>query len=114
MDGIEAILGELVEMAQATAPALWAIAQRQVLAQRVGFAVWGALFFLASVLLVIAARYCKRRAGDYDLWVAGTVYSSIFACFALVGALAYLNQVIVYSINPDYYAIKVLIGLVQR
>ena len=122
--GIEAILGELIEAVQAVAPALWATAQRQVLANTVGNAVWGAVFFLAAVVLgLVAYRNAKQwakesvrsrhtRRDDFTpenaMWVA-----SVFATILFIISIVYLNVVLAYTINPDYYAIKVLLGLVR-
>lgn len=103
--GIEVILGELIEMVQATAPMLWAIAQRQVLANTVVNAVWGALLF-------VIAAYCANRARrdpDEDT----VTFCAFMAVLALLVALICITTVIMYAVSPDYYAIKVLLELVR-
>jgi len=42
------------------------------------------------------------------MWFVGCV-----AVMALIATYVFLHEIIIYSINPDYYAIKVLLGLVQ-
>lgn len=114
--GIEVILGELIEMVQATAPMLWAIARRQVLANTVGNAVWAGLCILATIVLGLIARHCVRQekaSRGHSDWDAGVIFAGFFACVAFLVALACVSTVIMYSINPDYYAIKVLLGLVR-
>ena len=114
--GIEAILGELIEMVQATAPAQWAMAQRQVLANTVGNAVWGGLCLLATIALGLVGRYCVQQYqenGYSSGWDLGAISAFSGACVLLIVVLINLNNVIVYYINPDYYAIKVLLGLVR-
>ena len=114
--GIEAVLGELVEMVQAAAPALWAIARRQVLANTIGNAVWAGLWTLATIALGLTARYCARQyqeCGPHSMWDAGAIITGFVACVTLVIALGCLNSVIMYGVSPDYYAIKALLQLVQ-
>lgn len=121
--GIEVILGELIELVQATAPALWAMARRQVMAYHVSNTLWGAFFFLVAIALGLVARYSKRlwakeevrSAYDYNDWTPENTEAA--ACVGIVGALVVgilcFHKVVMYSINPDYYAIKVLLELVR-
>ena len=117
MDGIEVILGELIEIVRATAPALWAIAQRQVLANTVGNAIWAGLSILFALALVLAVRHCMRKEQADDrgdsFWYMGTFFGGLFVCVALLVALSCITNAVMYSINPSYYAIKVLLGLVR-
>jgi len=115
--GIEAILGELIEIVQATTPALWAIAQRQVLANTIGNAVWAGLCILIALVLVLATHRCMRKEqadyNVYSLWYMGTFFGVLLACVALLAALSCITNAVMYSLNADYYAIKVLLQLVR-
>jgi len=124
--GIEVILGELIEMVQATAPMLWAIAQRQVVAQRVSYVMWAVMFFLVAVALGILAchsariwardkRTGKSRRYDRDDWTPQNTawFTGAVAVIISIAALFLLHAIVMYTISPDYYAIKVLLGLVR-
>lgn len=113
---MDVILGELIEMVQATAPMLWAIARRQVLANTIGYAMWTGLCIVAATVLGLVTRYCVQRYqgnGPHSMWDAGAAFAGFAACVALLVALSCTTNVIMYSISPDYYAIKVLLGLVR-
>jgi len=117
MDGIEVILGELIDMVQATAPMLWAIAQRQVLVNTVGSAVWAGLCILVTIVSGLAACHCVqqyREKGFSSSWDMAAILTGAVACTALIVALCCLNSVVIYIANPGYYAIKVLLELVQQ
>ena len=124
--GIEVILGELIEMVQATAPTLWAIARRQVLTYRVSFTLWATVFFLIAATLGLVARHSARlwqskkkkgehRAYNCDDWTPQNTmwFAGCIAVITLIASYIFLHSLIMYSINPDYYAIKVLLELVR-
>ena len=113
------LFNELVELVKTAAPALWAIARRQVYAEAVG-EIFAALAFGAITYVCLCMfRWFKSKAVDpkkdcYDRdgWWVGTVCSAIAAGGFFFGVLIPLCNAIKYLINVDYYAIQILIGLV--
>ena len=108
-------LGELVEFVKGLSPALWEIALRQVQSIMAARLFW----LVICVGLVFACQYwykwlVKRKptdrsdAEEYEIlmFIAG----AIGAIAALV-SLILMGSIIRLVINPDFYAIKVLRGM---
>lgn len=112
---MEELLDRLIGIVQETAPYVWAIARRQVVSKIVASAIWAtALLFTALLLAHLAKRCNKKRAkdtyGDWGMWMA---YSIVGVVLAMIAALGLTTDIVKWLINPDYYAIKLLLGFIK-
>lgn len=110
----ENLLGELVQFVSSAAPELWTIALKQVTVEAVQYALFSIVLFAASVAMVIAARRLEKRAKE-DRWSdadMGAVFLHILAPLVFIGAVGLLSSFIWRVINPEYYAIKLLVGYI--
>ena len=106
------LLGELVALVQQTAPELWRIARRQVLANIVSLAMWGLFTLCGTVGAGLLTRYGFRKVDTYDrdeVLVPSIASGVLF----LVLTVAIVVGIVSRLINPDYYAIAVLMNLVK-
>jgi len=112
---MDRVLIELVEFVKNAAPAVWAIAVRQVYVRA-----WMnlAVSIVALVLFIVSSVYTKK------LWLEtkDLYYSEKEPLLAITVSLAIVTFLIFifcglasipYFINPQYYAIQVLLELVQ-
>lgn len=113
-------LYELVEMVKNTAPALWQIAYRQVMIEAFQMGVWS--FFVLTVSIGLncgrTALWAKAKSGDLDRYDReshmGAGWAAAFmSAFFLVLFTGLLVGIVSRLINPDYYAIAILIGMVK-
>ena len=110
------LIGQLIEMVESTAPALWKIAQQQVMADMAGRVFW--MLFL-SVLAVVCYRLLRRwwvaiekcSKSEEDFYGAGIVATSLISLVCAIIVPLIVSGVIKRLINPDYYALKLLIGM---
>ena len=112
----ESVLLELMDLVKNTAPALWEVALRQVGADAMElFIIFAALVGLAFASWRVN-RWCSKKLDDkgYDFDLAtGRGISLISMCFIAFVSLMPLTKAIKYLINPDYYAIKILLELLK-
>ena len=115
MDWID-LIGQLIEMVESAAPALWEIAQRQVMADTVEGAFW--MLFL-SILAVVCYRLAQRWLvsmedcphSDEGFYEAGIVAGSLISLMCSIIVPLIVSGVIKRLVNPDYYALKLLITM---
>ena len=112
---MEEILSQLISIVQDTAPALWAIARRQVVADLVTMVIWLVICLVATIVLVKVAKYGmvqyqKDRYSAWDMVAAFSVIGAITTAVATVGVTCSIAQ---YLVNPNYYTIKVLMDLIR-
>ena len=106
------LLGELVALVQATAPELWRIARTQVLANIVSLTAWGLFTLCGTVGAGLLTRYGFRKENQYDR-AEVLVPSIAFGVVFLSITVALVAGIVSRLINPDYYAIAVLMNLVK-
>ncbi len=133
---MEQIISRLIDLVQQTAPQLWQIARQQVHAQlimsRITIGI-GVLLIMGIVVtnMLVFRTYRKHNTPREDKYSDGRTYFSrdhywdeegkpylvgfsILICvipFAI--CLANLNNTIMYTLSPDYYAIQVLLQLAK-
>lgn len=107
-EGILNILQQLVDFVKTASPELWRISMQQVRADVVGNWVlvggFGVLFILLGFLTV--ARM------DEDEIASGSAGFGAVLC--LVVLVLVLVRNIKMNINPEYYAIQILIGMIPK
>ena len=113
----EELLRKLIEIVTNTAPELWRIANKQVVSNLIELTMWCLVTLggtIASIKGSIWAFRKHRESNSYAdmhditgvLLVASAIGCGI-TFFALVGAIAKT------AVNPEYYAIQVLMNLVK-
>ena len=110
----ERLITELVEFVQAASPIVWAAARRQVAVWQVQNIVWAVALWIALFVCVYVKSYAnagsKRCGGDWDALAVVCVFLGVLF---LLGLVAVANEIIGATMNPNYYALEALMGLVQ-
>lgn len=119
---MDKLLTELINMVKNAAPALWAIARRQVLVESIEWAIGFVFFVGLCVLLLIWWKHINawKRSEDFGGYSDDAEYDTqkwiiiaMSVLMACINVLVILPEVYGRLINPDYYAIYVLIRLVK-
>ena len=127
---MEQALLELIELAKTAAPELWGIAMRQVYA-RIGVMVFFTV--LAIVLAIVGAsfvskvyfqykekteQYVKQEKeklkyvlSDEDKYENELFVTSSIFVMCVIAVITLVSIIILNLINPQFYAIKILMGL---
>ena len=123
---MEDLINKLILLVQQTAPYLWEIARRQVLAVNIQ----DGIFLVISIVgIVFFLKVLPKIKDDDDCYekdkIDGFIYWSNegyclaqfggWASFGLFVIIATCNitSIVMRIVNPDYYALKVLLGLIQ-
>ena len=109
------ILTELVQFVEQAAPMVWAIARRQVLVRAIQDVLWmigsGALTIrLLNLGRSSWRKYKEDERSSYDM-AAIAAYVGVVTCGFF--GLYFLCTVIGQFVNPDYYAIKLLLQFAE-
>lgn len=119
---IDNLIQQLIDLVKQTAPALWAIARRQVLVESIEWAIGFVFFIGLCVLLLIWWEHINvwKRSEDFGGYSDEESFSTqkwiiiaMSVMLTFVNVLVILPEVYGRLINPDYYAIHVLINLVK-
>ena len=114
-DEMSKLIQQLVELVKQTAPELWRIAVLQVKANGVTMGIWSLISLGIGIpCLFVAIKEFKRPLENHidDHMKAWLLL--IFAGIMPIGiGLGLLTSVTQMMINPEYYAIQVLIQLVK-
>jgi len=115
---MEELIVRLIDLVENTAPELWRIGLRQVLAVSIQSAI-GIVFsvIIAYVCIRIAIWGKKNMPDDYaedEMWqVFAMVFGLVVGVVAIVIAITTMINLISYVINPEYYAIQYLLNLAR-
>ncbi len=109
------LLTELISLIKGTAPELWRIAQQQVTVTIYQNVTWIGFFIVAIIVLTFVFMYARQRAKEdtFSDWDVALILAPIFIVFSIAAVLIFANDLIGYAMNPEYYAIKVLLRLVR-
>ncbi len=106
------LLGELVQFVQEAAPAAWEAVRRQAIVTGVQYASVGFIFLILSGLSGIASWKDYKKFGRWDSEKPMGVWLFLSIIGAAIAAILFIVSIGRF-INPDYYAIKLLIGYIQ-
>lgn len=119
---METLLQKLIDLVQQTAPELWRIALRQITVQQyqnlIGFILL-LVFIVCAVLMAVKLHKWRKiktdKSGRADTSVEdlGMTFISIAVLLALISEFYSLMYYIGTLINPEYYAIQVLLQMVK-
>ena len=102
------LIAQLIELVRDSAPVLWQIAQRQVLADVVvSTTTLVFLLVLIAVSIIVAKKY-------YEDVTDTSAIAATVAIIASVSVPIVASRIMLRLISPDYYAIKVLMDLVKQ
>jgi hypothetical protein len=122
------LIQRLIDLVEKTAPALWEIARRQVINTNVrDFIVAVILLIITTILFNFLKKlrdedkytWDERKENSQFIYVDNINFSLLkifgyMATFAMSAiAISNILLVIMRYLNPDYYAIQVLLGLIQ-
>ena len=112
----EELVVRLVEFVESASPVVWAAARQQVsvMAFRNLFVV--VVFLVIVVGSVFVVRWAKHKIpkacrADEDFYWAALCFAALLGCVLLVISVFLLGDAISYLMNPDYYAIEILLEL---
>jgi len=122
------VLIKLVEFVETASPVIWEAAQRQVYANIVVGAMWAVVMIVSVVGLVWAsvkayrkireiAAYNKEHGDHYnspnaDPYEAAMIIGTITAIVLAVLMVVNITAIAKMAINPTYYAIQNIMGMV--
>ena len=108
---MDELLSELIAFVKQASPALWQIAQQQVRVEAIQGTIGFALLLAATALCAWVCVVFYRGNDDSDL--AAMVLGAVIGIIALVWSMLVLVDTIGRWLNPDFYAIQILVGLVK-
>ena len=118
---IVGIVERIAELLTPGAQRAWEIAVRQVSAQAIAYLAWAIVGIVGTVIAVVwAVRVYRKMMAEtnerYDSMGRELAMTGlgILAIVALIIAGTNLNNAILYLVNPEYQAIRILLGLVGR
>ena len=112
----EELVVRLVEFVESASPVVWAAARQQVMV-RLFQNILGLLFFSSLIvgcvfLLRLSRRKLREAAYEDEVpWVIAIAVSVI--CPVFFGTIAFFcaHDIVGFLLNPDYYAIEILLEL---
>lgn len=111
---LQDVLTQLVLFVEEAAPAVWAIAMKQVMVRTIKRIVWTILSAIAVPFLWKLAKHQRELHDDeFDLYDAGYVLSLIAMAVCIILGIANGLAIIGYLLNPEYYAIELLLQYAQ-
>lgn len=118
---MDALLQQLIDLVKQTAPQLWAIALKQVYANVARDVILAAVLVVVAYLCYVSVKRAASLETDEEsiFWsdsdFCGFVITigSIAFLVCCVVIVANLVSVVQSLVNPEYYAIQILMGLVK-
>lgn len=110
----EKILRMLVEFVETASPIVWKMAKKQVEVCVVQLGFWMCFSIMGSIALIKLAQWCDKRAkfasySDAHIGMALAIAGVIICAFT---AIVIASNLIGLLLNPEYYAVRVLMRLV--
>jgi len=112
-------LDRLTKLVQTTAPELWRIARTQVYAEVAARGVGVLVAAAISIILFYFANYLRKQSKDAhpidrEGYEAGRWILTVIGIVAGLSAMMLVSDIAKMLINPDYYAIQIIIDLVVK
>jgi len=105
----ESVLGELVAFIKNVAPDVWAIYMKQVVLNGIAYLAGGIALLVGTIWAFVAAR--KAKLEYEDDFLSGMIM--LLSCMILFCAGACLFAALNHLVNPEYFIIRSLLGIVQ-
>ena len=110
------LLGQLVEFVQEVAPMVWRIAMKQVMVEAVQWGMAAVFSLMVVAVLVLVARYFYKKCNEdnEDIEdIENVLFPSALAVILFAFSLFFVAEVAGRLINPEFYAIQLLLGFAQ-
>jgi hypothetical protein len=106
------LLQDLIQLVESAAPHLWRIAVKQAYVEAMQFGIAAlAMFGIGCTLLFIAKKW--RENDPFDDGDPNFVFPFVTSIFFFGLSLPFFGSAIGRLINPEYYAIELLINYVK-
>lgn len=103
------LLQQLIDFLKSSSPFIWSLLIKQVYVNAISNILWGIGLGVISFFLVKLGIYGKKKAEEDSLWETGTIFAFIGSSIAGFLAFYLLTESIMYFINPQYYAITLIV-----
>jgi hypothetical protein len=113
---LEALGAKLTDAAAQGFKYLYPLAVRQQIITGATYAIVGVILLAATVGFVILAKYCARRRkeeGWASCWEFGVGFAATCAVVAVITGICFLCSAVPCLLNPEWYAIQEVIGLLK-
>ena len=107
------LLGQLVEFVQEVAPMVWRIAMKQVMVEAVQWGMAAVFSLMVVAVLVLVARYFYKKCNEDNEDIENVLFPSALAVILFAFSLFFVAEVVGRLINPEFYAIQLLLGFAQ-
>ena len=106
------LLQQLIDFLKSASPIVWSTFVRQVYTYAGADFIWVIGLSIASIFLVKLGKYGKKISDDesYSGWEIGYIFSFIGSAIAGGVAFGLLISGIMGLINPQYYAIQLILS----
>ena len=102
----EQVLSKLIEFVEMASPQVWAMAQKQVLVMAIQDILWGVVLAIVITFMVKIARDIGEEDDERGI---STLFAAVFALISFMVC----NHTIALVVNPQYYAVKMMLDLVK-
>ena len=113
---MEELINELIALVKNTAPELWRIAKRQVTYQVAISAIWFVISLVITVggfRLVAKGNKALEEDSYTDDHILPYTIAGVLFTIAIIAFPISMDMLLSRLINPEYYAIQVLMDLVK-
>ena len=113
---IDTVLQKLVEFVETASPFLWETLYRQVYVQVFQNLFWALILLVLTFASYKLYQYCKVKKeedGEYSSWEIGIFFGVTVAVIFPILSLVCFSEVVVRLMNPNYYAIQLILGSVK-
>ena len=112
---MEEALLQLIAWVREASPEVWGYALKQVRVTVALDFIWSAICAVVAVGLGLLTAYGKRAADDdsFSPWEIIMVFSGIGVLAAGIISLVLLSDGVALVLNPEWYAIKLLLGTIK-
>ena len=109
------LLTELIDFVKTASPLLWETLIRQVYVQAIATIAWSIGCIIACIVLIKVAKYghAKCEEDEYSSWSAGEILGWTFAGMFGITAFGLAVSAATYFMNPNYYAIRLILGQIK-
>ena len=117
METAEAVLMKLTEYIETMSPELWAILIRQVYSNAFGSLISGVLILVLGIAGIWIVRYCIVEFKNDDTYSSEAdifaVAVGLFTVPITIWGIGNIYCFVKYLVNPEYYAIQMIINMLS-
>lgn len=114
------LLQQLINFIKEASPVVWDTFIKQVYVEAGQALIWTVVLVISTVLLIKCGNYCRHKYNDVDeedylfgQYLFGQWMSYAFAIFASLYSVTLITSAVSQFINPEYYAIQMIVGMLE-